>query len=102
MSNWRNVPVDEARSVIRRNQARPGRPHHGDAGVREVSQDDNANRGRALDGLCGGCTNLLPEVKGEGKYAQVRLQCRANLSPLDLYRKTDLGQAADCPQYKER
>ncbi|MCJ7805050.1 hypothetical protein MUP46_00115 [Patescibacteria group bacterium] len=88
--------VTQAKEVIRDLLARYSKPHHrihGDAAL------DNANRLRALEGLCGHCHGLnLRFGHRDGKNI-VSLGCTEGNSPVALYDNTLPGEKASCPDY---
>lgn len=93
-----NVEVIDPKSamrILRAHQARVGEPHNR---IHKESMVDTVARMRALEGICGSCTNLVLEKTRDyvGKPA-VQLRCLAKYSPLELYRNTKLGQEANCP-----
>lgn len=91
--------IATAKEVLHRLQGRYSKPHsriHDDAAL------DNANKLRALEGLCGGCTNLkLKFVHRDGKD-RVFLGSRPGYSPLTLYENTPIGEEAFCNGYAKR
>jgi len=91
--------IAAAKDVVRHLQTRYSKPHHrihGDAA------QDNANRLRALEGLCGKCPNLeLRFGRKDGKEI-VALGCSKVYTPISLYENTPLGTTASCPGYSKR
>lgn len=61
--------------------------------------EDNANRLRALNGICGQCEHLTTKFKKRDGKTRVILKCDAKKSPLALYQKTEIGELPDCPSY---
>ncbi len=90
--------VTQAKEVIRDLLARYSKPHHrihGDAAL------DNANRLRALEGLCGKCESLeLKFGRKDGKEI-VALGCSKGYTPITLYENTPLGEKASCHDYQK-
>ena len=61
--------------------------------------EDNQNRLRALDGICGKCEFLdLKFLHFDGKD-RVVLGCKKGHLPVALYGKTPLGEQAFCEDY---
>ena len=60
----------------------------------------NANRIRALEGLCGQCIHLqLSKEHFDGRQ-RVDINCSKGLSPVSLYANTPLGTNASCLSFK--
>lgn len=57
---------------------------------------DNAQRLRAINGVCGHCVNFKIEIIYQDCKERAVLRCTKGFSPLALYRKTELGQEARC------
>lgn len=90
--------VTQAKEVMRDLLARYTKRHHRIHGQTAL---DNVNRLRALEGLCGHCTNLeLKFGRRDGKEI-VTLGCARGHSPVGLYEST-FGENASCPDYDER
>ena len=83
-----------AMKILRGRQARIGDSH---ARMHDGAMADTVNRMRALEGICGSCTNLFIEVTRDRLGREtVQLRCRVEHSPLELYRATGLGQEPVC------
>lgn len=97
MPAGREVTPQEARSALRKIQiaSRRNQRLHGN------QQEKNVQQMRALEGLCGNCTNLKPLLSQASPNASVELRCSANLSPVNLYRNTPLGQEAICEKFEQ-
>ena len=64
--------------------------------------EDNINRLRALEGLCGQCVNLrLRFGRVDGKNV-VDVLCNKNHNPVNLYDNTLMGQEAICADFDKR
>jgi hypothetical protein len=99
MERVQKIDLQEALRILRTLQAEATRPH---SRSHLGAQDDNALRIRAVKGICGQCSNLVLEgFLGDGKK-RVRLRCQVGGSPLDLYRKTELGETPVCAGYSGR
>lgn len=67
--------------------------------VHEYVYEDNGDRLRALDGICGHCRYLKLQFKHiDGKETAI-LFCKKNHNPLQLYQNTPLGHSANCPGF---
>jgi hypothetical protein len=90
--------VTKAKQVVRSlitRFSKPGHRIHGDAAM------DNANRLRALEGICGQCSNLgLRFGRKDGKSI-VTLGCSAGHRPSAVYERTPLGEKAICKDYSK-
>lgn len=90
--------INEAKRRLRKQNTRIGkkgnRMHPG-------RMQDNADRSRALDGVCGSCENLILKFDYIAGSDSVSLMCRANSDPLDLYRQTDIFDTPECPDRVE-
>jgi len=92
--------VSIARSVIRRFASKAVKRH---SRIHDDAMEDNANRRRALDGVCGHCKHLKIEtIRTFTGTQSVKLRCNASLSPLLLYENTDLGKTPICPKFKQK
>ena len=91
--------VKEALGILRSNQRRATKPHartHVDA----IAM--NAERIRALSGICGRCPNIrLQKLYQDGRQV-IEVSCRAGFSPVSLYQKTPLGEIPNCPNFSSR
>lgn len=88
-----------AKEVVRQLFGRYGKPHHR---IHENAAIDNVNRMRALEGLCGHCTNLeLTFGLRDGKEIVV-LSCSKGYFPIALYESTPYGEEASCDGYDKR
>jgi hypothetical protein len=91
--------VTQAKEVVRDLFARYTKPHHR---IHPDAALDNTNRLRALDGLCGKCSNLeLTFGRKDGKKVVV-VGCTKDHFPTALYEHTPLGGKAVCPDYQKR
>mgnify|MGYP001592904320 CR=1 FL=1 len=90
------VTVNEALSVLRNLQSQIG---HSRSRYHDGAMEDNMRRMRAIGerGICGSCDNIHPEVSLKHGKKRISLRCRANNSPLELYRQTLLGETPNCP-----
>lgn len=92
--------VREAILLLISNQREIGKRH---SRVHNNTGEDNAQRLRAINGgICGCCVNLRIDFVRSGDKDRVMLKCKEGLSPLDLYRNTDLGKKAYCPKFIEQ
>lgn len=88
--------INMAISALKQHQQDFGRRH---SRIHVNTADDNFHRKRALDGICGSCNALIIEINSPGRYKEVKLRCREGAIPLDLYRKTELGQTPVCDTF---
>ena len=63
--------------------------------IHKDTLDDNKQRMRALEGICGDCPNLRIEYRRR-LYREVIMRCEARQSPIIIYKNTDLGQVPNC------
>lgn len=91
--------IADAKEVLRSLQRQHTRRH---GRVHDDAADDNANRLRALEGLCGECVKLKLYFDNKDGKDVVALGCRKRHSPLTLYRNTLPGVEASCDGYAER
>ena len=94
----RDRQVSRAKAVLRDLMRRYGKPHHR---IHKQAADDNQNRLRALDGICGKCVNLelkFPHLDGKNR---VVLECKKGHNPVALYGKTPMGEQAFCEDYRK-
>ena len=70
--------------------------------VHENVYEDNKDRLRALDGICGDCANFKLGFKHFDGKDRILLRCKKNNSPLQLYRDTPFGQLATCQDFTPR
>ena len=90
--------VSKAKDVVRDLLARLSKPHHR---IHGETAEDNVQRLRALEGLCGGCANLnLRFGRKDGKNIAT-LGCEKGFSPVALYGGTPLGEKAVCKEYNK-
>ena|SRR3989344_3585072 len=91
--------ITEAIKVLKRITARKGK-----RGVRihQGSAEDAGQRIRALEGLCGDCSNLTTEFTFFDGKPRVMLRCAAMNSPIELFRRTPFGQEAQCKDFRPR
>jgi len=99
MTPERLVGVAEARQILRKGQwgatKRGSRTH-------ESAEQDNADRLRAIDNLCGGCEYLrLVEFRQDGKQC-VKVGCQKRESPLGIAKNTNLGEEFSCPDFAKK
>lgn len=90
-----NREVENALTILRKETKLAGRANS--RVRRNDAKEDTVNRIRSLEQDCGGCANLKIEINNRGGMQMVSLRCTQGRSPLDLYRKTDLGQPSNCP-----
>ena len=73
-----------------------GRRYH-----RSAAEDD-LQRLRALEGLCGHCERVMVKVVKVDRRMRTAIDCQAGYSPLDLYYNTPMVEEADCPGFTPR
>lgn len=88
--------VKRAKEICRQIQLAASKRH---VRIHIESTDDNANRLRALEGICGDCQHLLIEPNLTGTRKGVGLRCTEGISPLNLFRDTELGEIPQCDSY---
>ncbi len=98
MHEHRLVSVKEAKRVIRNIQSLVDKRHRR---VHMDALEDNSNRLRAINGLCGDCVNLRAYKKFQQGKERISLHCEVFHNPMDLYRNTELGQKAECPDFDD-
>lgn len=57
------------------------------------------HRLRALERECGNCVMLELQFRHQDGFEVASLMCRAGRRPVEVYRNTELGQPANCPDY---
>jgi hypothetical protein len=86
---------EAAHQVLSQMQRTFLRPH----GIIPQTAEENGQRIRALDGLCGDCAFLKVEIVEHKGRKRVALECFRNNSPVGLYRRTPLGEVAECSDF---
>lgn len=86
--------VREAMGILRKYSQTSSRRH---SRAHSETLDENRHRLRALEGLCGECPNLNVEFQLGYIGRITKIRCAAGLSPLNLYKNTDLGVFPLCP-----
>lgn len=90
------ISIEEAFAILRNRQLTATKGH---ARVHQEAMEDNTERIRALEKLCGDCSNLsIKKFIQDGKKC-VGLHCKTKRSPLDLIRRTELGEKPNCPNF---
>lgn len=67
--------------------------------VSRSETEDNRQRLRALEGVCGECKKFTIRYDARNR---VMLDCLKGNSPIDLYRNTELGRLAACLDFDGR
>ena len=70
--------------------------------IHDQAAEENAQRLRALEDLCGQCTNLELKFRRMDGKSVVKLRCNKGYDPLELYEKTPLGKPASCPGFTQK
>ena len=94
----RDRQISRAKAVLRDLMGRYVKPHNR---IHKQAAEDNAERLRALDGICGKCEFLelkFPHLDGKNR---VVLDCTKGHSPVALYGKTPMGEQAFCEDYRK-
>jgi len=90
--------VSRAKEVLRSLMGNYLKPH---PRMHTEAAEDNVNRLRALEGICGSCTNLdliFPRIDGKER---VVLNCKKGHIPVALYGNTPLGEKAVCKDFQK-
>lgn len=66
------------------------------ARIHQIAWEDNENRRRSLEGLCGGCDNMRIELFSSNGRDRVKIVCTTGNNPAKLYYNTPLGTSAEC------
>lgn len=92
----REPQIIEAKRTLHRLLSLPGKPHTRHIRMHRQALEDNLNRIRALDGICGRCKNLkLRFGRVDGKDV-VAVLCRRQYMPMKIYENILMGQEASC------
>ena len=97
----REQEIVAAKKVLRRFLSLKSKRHIRGARIHRQAAEDNHNRLRALDGLCGQCVSLRLKFRRVDAKDVVAVLCNKQYSPLDLYDKTLMGQEAACYGFKK-
>ena len=89
----RDRQISKAKGVIRSLMGRYDKPH---TRIHKQAAEDNVNRLRALEGICGRCTNLDLKFLHIDAKDRVVLKCTKGHIPSALYWKTPPGEEAVC------
>ena len=92
----RDRQISKAKKVLRNLMGNYIKPHprmHTDAA------EDNVNRLRALEGICGSCSNLGIRISRIDGRDRVVLNCSKGHNPAVLYWKTPPGEEAVCKDF---
>ena len=89
----RDRQISRAKEVLRDLMARYAKPHQR---IHKQAAEDNVNRLRALEGICGSCTNLGLEFLHIDAKDRVVLKCTKGHIPSVIYWKTPPGEEAVC------
>ena len=92
----RDRQISKAKGVIRSLMGRYDKPHHR---IHKQAADDNVNRLRALDGICGRCINLELTFSHIDGKDRVVVKCSKKHIPSALYWKTPPGEEAVCKDF---
>ncbi len=91
------LDIPEAISILRQSCSRIGKRHNR---IHYEAALDNIHRLRAIDGgICGQCPSLYLEAIRCYNKQSVAVGCRKRYSPLELYRRTELGKIPECPGF---
>lgn len=93
------LQISKARKVIR-SLFRQSQKHN--ARMHKYALEDNNDRLRALDGVCGQCVNLGLNFRSMDGKEVVRLLCRKDHNPMILYQQTPFGQPASCDDFTQK
>lgn len=88
--------ITAAKQVLRRLQARYTHPN---ARMHSPAAEDNVNRLRALEGLCGNCANLELRFSRRDGRDIVVVGCSKGDFSAALYERTPLGEEASCADH---
>jgi hypothetical protein len=64
--------------------------------MHDQAAEDNINRLRALEGICGNCQNLIIRFPQRDGRNRVTLECKKGHFPGHLYGETPMGKEAVC------
>lgn len=89
--------VNKALEILR--DRRPGKNGYGR--THSNAMQDNVDRRRALEGLCGRCPALIIDFNETDGKQSVSLRCLKGFKPLMLYYNTPIGKEAKCKGFSE-
>jgi hypothetical protein len=92
----RERQITRAKQVLRNLMGDFIKPH---PRMHTEAAEDNVNRLRALEGICGSCSNLDPRFSHIHGRDRVVLNCTKKHIPLALYRETPMGEEAVCRDF---
>ena len=92
--------IAKAREVVSRQFGRFGNPHQGIHVGTAI--DNHVSKMRALEGLCGHCTNLELTFGGGNGKEEVALGCTEKQFPSAVYENTPIGEEAFCRDHSKR
>lgn len=95
------IEISDALRALRKIQSDFGNRKKG-VRYHDEAKGDNANRIRALEGLCACCQHLHIDLKKQDRKPMAKISCAARISPIELYRYTDLGKPANCPKFAQK
>jgi len=87
--------IEAVKTLLRRHGKKGHRIHM-------EAAEDNMNRLRALEGICGKCKNINVEIIPRDGKKTATIRCKKGHSPLNLYYDTPLGETPNCQDYTPR
>ncbi|OGM06607.1 hypothetical protein A3E15_02100 [Candidatus Woesebacteria bacterium RIFCSPHIGHO2_12_FULL_42_9] len=97
----REQEIVAAKNVLRSFLRRGGKHHMHGVRIHRQAAEDNLNRLRALEGLCGRCVNLELRISRLDGKDIVVVGCRNGFIPSELYFNTPMGKTAECSGFKK-